>query len=648
MEYMIKTYLYIAVLILAILIITGCNRSPTQLTNDSNREYKERNYKAALKDEADAIKEAAAQGGPIQEYKLALAYQSGDYEPYIKESTELAFEGFNKAAQKGNVDAEVILGRIYELGYVYEVPSPNYSNSIKWYMKAAQQGNALAQFSLGEMYDEGLGIPQNYSDAIDWYTQSAQQGHIDAEVVLADIYFDGKEAEQNYAEAAKWYAMAAQAGDAHAQYMLGRMYEQGRLVPQDFAKTVGLFVQAASLSDENCDPHGWCPPPSRDIDCGTLDACQLEGYMPGIFLHTSMEKKIGNEDVRDGMSAAGLLDEFYMGNQIPKDYDAEFPRFYKKAAQGDARSQLLLGIYYENGWGTSRNYVKAYEWFARAKMNKSKGDKVSIHAGLYIPVPGFSGATLNESEDSTITTYSDLYLTDLELHYMTRQQIALAQQQVMESYQHSHVDNVPAPPNSSGTQANRIPEHTATPALLSSAGPPSALSPADLRILRLVLAANGTLTKEMHDEFWASFKGQPQSQVIPAMNALTNSLQMFQEYQIEIWKCAQTSYETRHVYKSQRLLTLQRELPARLAQTTTWNPNDQEYKDFLAGFQSGYKQSLSDTDRLLNAAATHQPIVMPNGSTVQVNEALIQQVLAGIKGSIERLQELLNPNWNGS
>jgi uncharacterized protein len=59
---------------------------------------------------------------------------------------------------------------MYEFGK--SVPQ-NYTEALKWYRKAADQGDVDAQLSLGLMYDKGEGAPQNYVQAHMWFNLAA-------------------------------------------------------------------------------------------------------------------------------------------------------------------------------------------------------------------------------------------------------------------------------------------------------------------------------------------------------------------------------------------------------------------------------------------------------------------------------------------
>src|SRR5438034_2225259 len=91
-----------------------------------------------------------------------LAYHQKDYATAIKEFTVLA--------EQGNEDAQLILGKMYNLG---QGVKQDRDQSIKWFRASAVQGNADAQFFLGSMYllpqkrsEEHMSELQSHSDLV--------------------------------------------------------------------------------------------------------------------------------------------------------------------------------------------------------------------------------------------------------------------------------------------------------------------------------------------------------------------------------------------------------------------------------------------------------------------------------------------------
>ena len=187
----------------------------------------------------------------------------------VPQNYEQAVKWYTKAAEQGDVYAQVSLGDMYKYGE--DVPK-NATEAVKWYTKAAEQGDVMAQIILGGMYKYGESVPQNGTEAVKWYTKAAEQGSVTAQNNLGEMHrygynsalqnslvprllraivygyvYDGLP--QDYKEAVKWYTKAAEQGDAGAQFNLGSMYRNGQGVPQNYKEAyVWLSLAAAQSS----------------------------------------------------------------------------------------------------------------------------------------------------------------------------------------------------------------------------------------------------------------------------------------------------------------------------------------------------------------------------------------------------------------
>lgn len=137
---------------------------------------------------------------------------------------------YRKAAKKGNVVAQTLLGMLYMNGQGVD---QDFSMAINWFRKSAEKNEAIAQYYLGMMYLKGEGIEQNDSIAADWLHKSAEQDNALAQYHLGQMYFSGKGVEQKYFMAVHWFQKAAEQREVSAQFQLGNMYAQGKGVTQN-------------------------------------------------------------------------------------------------------------------------------------------------------------------------------------------------------------------------------------------------------------------------------------------------------------------------------------------------------------------------------------------------------------------------------
>src|SRR5690606_40942624 len=64
----------------------------------------------------------------------------------------------------------------------------DYKKAVEWYQKAAEKGNADAQFNLGVMYKNGNGVAKDYKKAVEWYQKAAEKGNANAQFNLGVMY----------------------------------------------------------------------------------------------------------------------------------------------------------------------------------------------------------------------------------------------------------------------------------------------------------------------------------------------------------------------------------------------------------------------------------------------------------------------------
>src|SRR4051794_25879101 len=96
-----------------------------------------------------------------------------------------------EAAARGDAIAQ------YKVGSAYAGHSDR-TNAIVWYRKSSRQGNVDAQYALG-----GLLMPSSESvgEGMKWLLRAANQNHISAQIEMGHIFERGKELKQDKVEA---------------------------------------------------------------------------------------------------------------------------------------------------------------------------------------------------------------------------------------------------------------------------------------------------------------------------------------------------------------------------------------------------------------------------------------------------------------
>ncbi|MFP6581252.1 MAG: tetratricopeptide repeat protein [Candidatus Hydrogenedentota bacterium] len=169
----------------------------------------------------------------------------------ISVNADEAFDTTRKAAEQGDIDAQLLLARIYFEGNGVR---QDFAAVVEWINKVEEQEGML--LALGRMYYKGDGVPQDDTEAVKWIREAAEQGNAFAQLNLGGIYSDGDDVSQDDAEAAKWYRKAAEQGNAIAQWFLGMTYAEGDGVPQDDVEAYmwfNLSIYNSSLSPGHLD-----------------------------------------------------------------------------------------------------------------------------------------------------------------------------------------------------------------------------------------------------------------------------------------------------------------------------------------------------------------------------------------------------------
>jgi hypothetical protein len=96
--------------------------------------------------------------------------RGGEYVAYDRADYGTALQVWLPEAEKGDTEAEVYVGQIYERG---TGSGPDYALAAQWYAKAAAAGSAHAKNHLAYLYEQGLGVHQDAARAVGLYREAA-------------------------------------------------------------------------------------------------------------------------------------------------------------------------------------------------------------------------------------------------------------------------------------------------------------------------------------------------------------------------------------------------------------------------------------------------------------------------------------------
>ena len=143
----------------------GVAKNPAKAREWAEKAVKQGNNDAKeLLKALDSGKEGAADSTTENDSEIMTALQLGK-QAYNKKNYTAAFSHYEKAAEKGNAEAQNWLAILYENG---RGTKQNYAKAREWYEKSALQNNAYAQMKLGWLYAEGKGVEKNYAKGREW------------------------------------------------------------------------------------------------------------------------------------------------------------------------------------------------------------------------------------------------------------------------------------------------------------------------------------------------------------------------------------------------------------------------------------------------------------------------------------------------
>jgi len=205
--------------------------------------------------------------------------------------------------------------------------------------KKAKRGDDTAALMLGYMYRLGHKVKKNPAKAVSWFRQSAGKGNAEGQLQMAVMYASGEGVAQDYDEMHRWLLKSAESGYGLSQLQLGLLYAKGITVTQDIAQARLWLGFAADQPGE-------------------------VGQMARTVL----------ANMREEAAAVALPDLMAMPlwMQTVEKYGRALAALQEGAAQGDVRSQYLLGLVFdwlgesELASGTNGFYREAAQLFSLA------------------------------------------------------------------------------------------------------------------------------------------------------------------------------------------------------------------------------------------------------------------------------------------
>ncbi|MDY0089852.1 MAG: SEL1-like repeat protein [Flavobacteriaceae bacterium] len=326
------------------------------------------------------LKKAAAKNSVNAMFQLGDFYYKGI--GGVQKNLNEAIVWYKKAAEIGDVESMSILAYFYEAG---EGIAKNPNQAIAWYKKAAEKNNTISMYRLAFMYGTGAGVPQNYKEAFHWLKKAAENGDVTSMGMLSQYYEDGLGVQKNDMEAFKWGKKAAENGNIIEMTNLGNKYLVGKGTTKNTQEALKWYKQAASEGEPTAmsnlallyidDRYGisknlneafiWAKKGAEKNDVFSMGLLG-DIYFKGLGVPVNNQQalywfeKAANGGNIDAMMLAGYI---HYDNQ---QYDKAYLHYKKAAEKGDALAMYMVGLFIQNGWGTTASTEQAWSWVRKS------------------------------------------------------------------------------------------------------------------------------------------------------------------------------------------------------------------------------------------------------------------------------------------
>jgi uncharacterized protein len=168
-----------------------------------------------------------------------------------------------QAAEDGVADAQFWLGVAYEQDEFGVFGVRDEREALKWYRKAAEQGNPDAEVELGRCYEDGRGVEQDYALAAQWYRKAAEhvpnlggagQGRND----LGLLYMEGPGVPKDYVQAYMWFSLAGTEANLAAVQVETRFCDAGVVTSCSVDCRVGMLPLPFICQLSGLENLRWC------------------------------------------------------------------------------------------------------------------------------------------------------------------------------------------------------------------------------------------------------------------------------------------------------------------------------------------------------------------------------------------------------
>lgn len=258
----------------------------------------------------------------------------------------------------------------------------DYPTAFAGFSALAQNGDQRANFYLAMMYSEGWGTERNKPMAMFWYRKAAEQNDWVSQYSLGEIYAFGAGVPLDMKRAYFWWLLASndeigrQKTQKHLELAKMQISPDERVAVQSEARrwrpksaSQAKAIADAAFSAFTTTPASGLPKVSSAKSVGEVASNDRPLDLP------ERERKAESGDTRSQL-LLGL--DFQNGKLGPVDQERAAYWFQKAAEGGNDVAQLMLGIQYSLGRGVPIDQQKAFQWYLKSAEQGIQGAQYEV------------------------------------------------------------------------------------------------------------------------------------------------------------------------------------------------------------------------------------------------------------------------------
>jgi TPR repeat protein len=174
------------------------------------------------------------------------AFDAASVSEMLRADPDAGIAEIRRAARRGDVGAQALLGQIYLEGRGVAVDE---AEGLHWHAVAASAGNVESMNMVGRCHELGRGTPVDEALAAVWYRKAAANGLDWGIYNYANLLATGRGVARDRPHAFALYRRAAAMGHAKSMNLVGRHYDEGWDVERDPEAAVDWYRRSAEGGD---------------------------------------------------------------------------------------------------------------------------------------------------------------------------------------------------------------------------------------------------------------------------------------------------------------------------------------------------------------------------------------------------------------